>query len=130
MKPPTYCNGAKNRTANKNCKKREKNVRNKFMEHFYLYTCFTTYLLLFAIRIYESCLIFKKFELRFIQTCLIFYYENYFDCACVLAKGPSINDVANFWPFLTPPPSISTHIDFSIPPLKDVVNLQFLTPSL
>ena len=35
MKPPTYCNGAKNRTANKNCKKREKNVRNKFMEHFY-----------------------------------------------------------------------------------------------
>ena len=31
--------------------------------------------------------------------------------------GPSINDVADFWPFLTPPPSISTHIDFPIPPI-------------
>ena len=32
------------------------------------------------------------------------------------AKGPSINDIANFWPFLTPPPSISTNIDFPMPP--------------
>ena len=27
--------------------------------------------------------------------------------------GPSINDVADFWPFLTPPPFKSTHIETS-----------------
>ena len=73
MKPPTYCNSAKIKLQTKIAKREKKMYAISLWNIFIFNTCFTTPPT-FAIRIYESCLIFKNFELRFIQTCLMFYY--------------------------------------------------------
>ena len=63
MKPPTYCNGAKIKLQTKIAKKEKKMYAISLWNIFIFNTCFTTYLLLFAIRIYGSCQLFDIQEL-------------------------------------------------------------------